>query len=284
MFCFPCGVVYILHHGSFTAHSGDRKTGVCAKELSIYGAHNYTYQIDIFLQMHLQNSHPLPWQLVSLHYQAAWSAYHATVWHLASHVNHWQCDFILTCWSIKPIRGLMMIPIAELLTERGPRNKHNDLPAPVAIRTNTSEPCAAARVDASCPGLKLLCLKITFKEFSTAGIIGQRESSGHWDIAWDVRHAHCAPLLHMLCRSSMVVSASARKKARKHLNCPRAQHVTIRHLTVACMFSYKYIPEHGMQQAKVFSILHVDPMCSSCTLLRRPTQGPPYCPWSQKST
>ena len=42
-----------------------------------------------------------------------------------------------------------MIPIAESLTESGPRNRHSDFPEPVAMRTNTSRPWVAARVAAS---------------------------------------------------------------------------------------------------------------------------------------
>ena len=45
-------------------------------------------------------------------------------------INYLSID---TCSSIKPVSGLITIPTASLLEQRGPKKIHKDFPAPVAI-------------------------------------------------------------------------------------------------------------------------------------------------------
>ena len=67
------------------------------------------------------------------------------------------CNFFLphTCCSIRPLSGLITIPIAFSLLASGPRNIHRLFPDPVATRTKTSFPCMAARDASNCPGRNL---------------------------------------------------------------------------------------------------------------------------------
>ena len=71
-----------------------------------------------------------------------------------------------TCCSMRPIKGLMMMPMASSLMDSGTRYMHRVFPPPVGILTKTSLPCAIARTASSCPGRNDWKWKVSLRTLS----------------------------------------------------------------------------------------------------------------------
>ena len=141
-----------VHHGLLVAFSGDMNTTiqhnvmVCTLRTSTTlpsthqnGIYHWSHLLTLTDHLHAQQEHQYLGTQPDLNYKVP--------------IRTQGYTNFLTCWSIRPIKGLIITAKELSLTASGGKNMQRDFPETVAILKNTSSQWRTGNIASSCPGL-----------------------------------------------------------------------------------------------------------------------------------